>query len=310
LEFSNPTIVSNLIVNNVSTVHGGGIWCTTNSDPAILNNTITGNSADGIGGGIGAVSSAAVIAGNVIFANRAIERGGGIYSGDSNITIINNVVSGNSSEMGGGIDGYGYSPVINTILWDNWAEEGQQIYGDADVSYCDVQGGWEGEGNIDVDPLFRDPDNSDFHLMSTACGDPYDSPCIDAGHPNIFDSLLDCSWGLGEPRSDMGAYGGNSVIVGIENDEVDVPNRLDLAQNYPNPFNAATVIRYALPEPADVRIDIYDLLGRKVETLVQKQQPAGYHQVTWDAAARASGLYFYRIQAGEYVESRKMVLLK
>jgi hypothetical protein len=70
------------------------------------------------------------------------------------------------------------------------------------------------------------------------------------------------------------------------------------------------LIQYSLPEASYVTIDIYDILGRKIETLVQGVQPAGYHQVIWHASNQSSGTYFYRIQAGEYDETRKMVLLK
>jgi hypothetical protein len=147
--------------------------------------------------------------------------------------------------------------------------------------------------------------------MSTACGDPYDSPCIDAGHPDILDSLLDCSWGLGELRSDMGAYGGgDSVTVGIDDYVERLPSQFALFQNYPNPFNAVTVICYSLPEPSDVIIEIYDILGRKIEVLLQESKEAGQHRLIWRADNRPSGVYFYHIQAGEYKATNRMVLLK
>ncbi len=81
-------------------------------------------------------------------------------------------------------------------------------------------------------------------------------------------------------------------------------------QNFPNPFNASTIIQYNLPSASDVTIEIYDILGRNVETLVQGEQPAGYHQVTWNADDASSGMYFYKIQASEFAETRKMLLLK
>jgi len=83
-------------------------------------------------------------------------------------------------------------------------------------------------GNIDVDPLFRDPANGDFHLMSTACGDPYDSPCIDAGDPSITDDFLDCMYGLGTSISDMGAYGGGCSYVPGDVNNSGVSNGLDV----------------------------------------------------------------------------------
>jgi uncharacterized protein (DUF362 family) len=89
-----------------------------------------------------------------------------------------------------------------------------------------------------------------------------------------------------------------------------LPVRFGLHQNYPNPFNARTTIRYDLPEPHEVTIDIYDSLGRKIETLVKKTQGIGRHHVIWNAADKSSGMYFYRIQAGEYTKTRKMVLLR
>ena len=88
------------------------------------------------------------------------------------------------------------------------------------------------------------------------------------------------------------------------------PRKFSVSQNYPNPFNAATVIRYSLPEPSDVKIEIFDTLGRKVETLIDEKQQAGYHQVIWKAEDRSSGIYLYRIEAGDNVETRKMLLLR
>jgi hypothetical protein len=89
-----------------------------------------------------------------------------------------------------------------------------------------------------------------------------------------------------------------------------IPRGFSLGHNFPNPFNSSTVLRYNLPEPSDVIIEIYDFLGRRVETLMQEKQPAGYHQAVWNADDASSGLYFYRIQAGDYAETRKMVLVK
>jgi hypothetical protein len=88
------------------------------------------------------------------------------------------------------------------------------------------------------------------------------------------------------------------------------PARFSLSANYPNPFNASTVIPFSLPQAGDVRIEVYDLLGRRIETLIQANLPAGYHQVTWHASDRSSGIYFYMIEAGKSREIRRMLLLK
>jgi len=83
-----------------------------------------------------------------------------------------------------------------------------------------------------------------------------------------------------------------------------------ILNNYPNPFNASTTIEYGIPEPGRVRSVIYDLLGRQVHTLLDEDKRAGGHTVTFDASGFPSGVYFYRIQAGEFAETRKMILLK
>jgi len=81
-------------------------------------------------------------------------------------------------------------------------------------------------------------------------------------------------------------------------------------QNHPNPFNPATTIRYALPEPVRVQLKLYNLLGQEIVTLVDEVQEAGYRSVRFDGSVYPSGIYIYRISAGPFTESRKMLLLK
>jgi hypothetical protein len=87
------------------------------------------------------------------------------------------------------------------------------------------------------------------------------------------------------------------------------PNSL-LAQNYPNPFNPTTTINYQLPTQAHVTLKIFDVLGREVATLVNKVEEAGYKSVNFDASKLPSGVHFYRIQAGSFVQTNKMLLMK
>lgn len=96
---------------------------------------------------------------------------------------------------------------------------------------------------------------------------------------------------------------------------VAVPQAFSLAQNYPNPFNPTTVIKYSLPKQCKVRVDVYNILGQKVKTLIDRLQPAGYFEVTWNGEnsngkPAASGVYFYRIEAGDFTAGKKMLLLK
>jgi hypothetical protein len=280
--------------------YGAGIFCFY-SDPVIQNNIIASNYAEGrnaSGGGICCDHSDAIILCNRIEDNIAFYwltfagAGGGLYLSFSDAAIC------------------------NTIFWSDGAFYGNEIYANNAstlvISHTDIQDTlWPGEGNISIGPLFHDPENGDYHLMSAACGDLYDWPCIDAGQPDILDSLLDCSRGLGELRSDMGAYGGgDSVTVGMDPDDIPMPQTFSLSQNYPNPFNASTIICYALPEAADVRIEIFDIIGRRIETFIHEKQQAGYYQVIWNGERRSSGAYFYRIQAADYFDTRKMVLIK
>ena len=118
--------------------------------------------------------------------------------------------------------------------------------------------------------------------------------------------------GTGEaPNGETHGFLLTPIVVGIPDvKEKYLPERFGLSQNYPNPFNATTAISYSLSEPSDVTIEIYDILGRKIDILSPGQQQAGEHNVLWNADNQTSGVYFYRIQTGKYSETKKMVLLK
>ncbi len=106
------------------------------------------------------------------------------------------------------------------------------------------------------------------------------------------------------------------LATGLDDDIASLlPDQLYLAQNYPNPFNASTVIEYVLPQREAVDLSIYNILGRKVRTMVDEEQSVGYHAVDWDGRddsgrESSSGIYFYRIKAGNQSRSEKMLLLK
>ena len=102
----------------------------------------------------------------------------------------------------------------------------------------------------------------------------------------------------------------NSAASRIEQISADVPKTFLLEQNYPNPFNPSTTIRYQLPVASEVKLEVYDVLGKKVATLVSERQAAGYYQYVWNANGLTSGVYFYRLQAGGFVETKKMMLVK
>ena len=89
-----------------------------------------------------------------------------------------------------------------------------------------------------------------------------------------------------------------------------LPGGAALFQNYPNPFNPSTTIRYGLPERTHVTLTVFNTLGQQVATLVNDTQDAGYHQVQFDGSGLASGMYFYRLRAGEYVAVRRLLILR
>jgi hypothetical protein len=100
-----------------------------------------------------------------------------------------------------------------------------------------------------------------------------------------------------------------NVVVGVEKSEI-FPTAYDLEQNYPNPFNPSTTFRYSIPTQSKVVIKVYDILGNEVATLVNEEKSVGTYELTWDASSLSSGVYFYQLKAGAFVETKKMLLLK
>ncbi len=109
-------------------------------------------------------------------------------------------------------------------------------------------------------------------------------------------------------------YGGGTVcggLVAVEpGAQIEIPQTYGLSQNYPNPFNPVTKILYQLPEASVVRISVYDILGQEAAVLVNSQQQAGYYSLWFDASMLASGVYIYKIEAGSFVKSMKMSVIK
>jgi hypothetical protein len=192
-----------------SVSYGGGLF---SCDGTLRNNIISNNSAD-FGGGMDIDLSYPIVIGCVFTENIADFKGGGVLCFGGSPTFINCTFIGNSSTYGGGLNLSGSCSMNNCILWGNTPD---QIYGGVPtVTYSDVQGGFPGQGNIEADPCFADPNNGDYHLKSQAGRwDPNDrnwvqddvtSPCIDAGNPN---SDWTMEWWPHGKRINMGAYGG------------------------------------------------------------------------------------------------------
>ena len=149
------------------------------------------------------------------------------------------------------------------------------------------------DGNICEDPLFCDPENGNFALAEG-------SPCLAEFNP-------DC--GL------LGAYGlGCSAPAAAPHSEIPVIG-IRLFPNYPNPFNPATTIHFELPYSQKARLTIYRVDGRRVTTLVDQFTPAGRQEIVWNGTDHKgrnvpSGIYFYRLEAGKYSETKRMALIR
>ena len=289
---SSPVLTNLSVIDNTADDDGGGMFLL-NSNPTMTNMRISGNMANDHSGGMFLWNSNPTMTDVTISGNTAIDDGGGMYQLDSEPTMTNVTISDNTADDdGGGMYLNTSSPIlINSIIWNN---EPVSIHVNGnespDISYSDIEGDWQGEGNIDVDPLFCNPDSGDYNLTEN-------SPCI----------------GTGFEGANMGA---NEVGCGTLSTDRDViPLQFVLHQNYPNPFNPVTTLRYDLPEDAMVTITVYNMMGRQVSTLVSSHQNAGYKSVQWNATNNSgqpisAGLYIYTIQAGEFSQTRKMILLK
>ena len=99
-------------------------------------------------------------------------------------------------------------------------------------------------------------------------------------------------------------------VTGVKSDPNVVAMGYQLEQNYPNPFNPSTSIAFALAKAGEVKLQIFNALGQQVATLVNGKMSAGQHHVTWDARDVPSGIYFYKLEAGTFNQTRKMVLMK
>ncbi len=245
----------------------------------------------------------------------------------TNCTIVRNeLLSFGLGDRAGGIflDPTASVDIVNSILWGNLAPIGntqrQNIFvttgGTATVNYTDI-GGWTGGlggvGNFGADPLFVDEANGDLHQS------PPSSPVFNAGDntaPNLAAFDLDGAPRIDGAFVDLGVY--EPVITEVdEGDGADaLPRTLALHPAAPNPFNPTTRIRFDLPAAADVRLEIYDVSGRRVRTLFDaRAQKAGAFEAVWNGRDNAgrpavSGVYFVRMKSGAFEAKQKVVLVR
>jgi len=115
----------------------------------------------------------------------------------------------------------------------------------------------------------------------------------------------------GDTQIESGFLVSNQIITDVdETPSSQLPSTYELKQNYPNPFNPGTTIEFALPKSSPVTLKIFDMLGREVATLVNESMAAGVHKITFDARALTSGVYFYRLEAEGFIQTRRLMFLK
>ncbi|MFI5211573.1 MAG: T9SS type A sorting domain-containing protein [Ignavibacteria bacterium] len=328
IQYSSPVIQNNIIRNNQaintsgSVSAGGGGIRMGDSNPKVLNNIIMQN--QGIyGPGIVMNYSGGTFKNNIVCLNSGGQsfNGGGAFWILSNSPagpriLENNTIMNNSAATGtGGVLCISSTVTIsNNIIRGNTSPGNTQVLGGGTVTYCNIQNGFAGTGNISSDPLFADSN----YILQTG------SPCVDAGDSsivyndpqdpnNIQMALYPSRGGL---RNDMGAYGGplrrilTNGLIGIHNNGSEIPRDFALYQNYPNPFNPSTMINFDIVKSGSVKLIVFNVTGKEVSRLIDGYKPAGKYSMDFIARDLPSGIYFYTLTSGGYSATRKMILLK
>jgi hypothetical protein len=337
------TIVDNL-VGYLASGGGAGIGCV-DSAPEIVDTMISGNQvsvfggfgpATGVGAGLYLYNSDAVVTRTVISENiltvsgnvGSSARGAAVYCRLSEPRFVNCTLAHNQAGSyiapgeGGAFHLFSSEVVlVNSILWENSTNE---IFCTASggvnsvvAAFCDIMGGENGvvtnghaditwdASNLDADPLFVAPTNGDFHLRGG-------SPCIDSGTAyfelagEVIVDLNPADYNGSAP--DQGAFE-FGIVTGIDAPPL-VQQALRLHPSYPNPFNPQTTISFELARAGFVNLEVYDVRGRLVASLMNGDRDAGHHEVVWSPRNLSSGMYFYTVTAGERAATGYCSLVK
>ena len=275
------------IINNSALHSGGGVTISRYAISTVSNTLIASNTSS-------------------LVDTAEFYSGGANIWGGANVDFLNCTFTGNVSDWGSGltIQSGAVSNITNCIFWGNSYEQialadYDSLGGTLTIDYSDLQGGIDsvsvsensslyfGTHILDLDPFFCNPDNGDYAIAEN-------SPCV----------------GTGDNGENIGAYDVGCGPMSISDGNLTIPNKFSLYHNYPNPFNPTTTISYQLPQSAIVNLSIYNVTSQLVETLVNENINAGYYLVKWNASGFSSGLYFYRIKAGDFTETKKCLILK
>ncbi len=212
--------------------------------------------------------------------------------------------SGGEGSVGGVAGGVWYDP----------ADAGAYNLGPASLSGTPTAGTYEFE--LSVQPSTGKQGANDVRLKLNKDDDSYsyevavidNSPVVSSYNTIVFATNNSSTTELKIEALEVTM--GEGIVTDVEGPESTLPQSFALEQNYPNPFNPVTTIKFDLPQTADVQLEVFNLLGQKVMTLVSGSMQAGTHQVNFDAQNLASGMYIYRIEAANFVSTKKMMLIK
>jgi len=301
----------NIIKDNFCPTYGGAVFVDEGGIAYMDNELIYHNSTSYTGAGGAGV---------------ALDDGlpGSSYVFMTNCTVANNYSPGTLGGNAVFIDVNSFCTLKNCIMVGNGDDFYVRSGSGLTATYMLSEEGFAGQGNFTADPLFADSLNGDFHLKSI--GGRYNpisqSWVIDSIHSPAIDTGDSTSSYNNEPapngnRINLGCYGNTiyaskSFLINSVNvlAKAEIPKLHHLYQNYRNPFNPSTAISFSLPTQSFVSLKVFDFIGREVATLVSEELPAGNHTRQWNAATVPSGVYFYRLHAGTFIETKKLVLLK
>lgn len=337
MAFSNASIRKTEISNNTAR-YGGGIYVYNSPQCAILMDRclVNDNNAVRHGGGIYIYNGADITILSSIFSNNdagglsSTGHAGGIYAwldpstgSGINIEIENCTFADNSSTYTYGAaiycDGSFDVSIMSSVFWDNFAAGfPYNIAGNANytVQYSNIEDGYPGTGNIEEVPLFIPGDCCDYEL------DEY-SPCIDVGNPGEVLYTHDYCGnnrvikGNSAYRVDMGAfeYGdGGGSSHGFKNAGIEKESDMGyFIQNHPNPASSYTNFNYSVPEDTYVSINIYNIKGQLIKSLVNEYKNAGSYTVKWNTKDEKGiellkGMYLYRFETPRHTQTQKLII--
>jgi hypothetical protein len=327
---SNPILTNTIIFRNEvwgedGEGYGGGMACI-NSSPILTNVSIIENNLSSLtmGGGGGGIylenNSNPFFQDVTIIGNKAwVDAGGRICCRASSPTLTNVNINGNIAYWGGGVSLSASNPqfelctISENVAIDVgggficWSNSNPTIY-ECIISHNDGDGISARNSNPEVHYSIIKGNNGYgiFNNDSTIIINAENNWWGDTTGPSGFGP------GIGDSVSQWVDYepwlGGVSEI---QEQLVNVlPRDYILHQNYPNPFNSTTKIKYSVPQTSNVVIKVFDILGNEMETLVNEEKSIGTYKVEWNASEFPSGVYFYQLKAGNFIETKKMVLMK